>query len=38
MILVAYAWLAVAAPQPKCLVREIMDRMPGRCVVWSKPT
>jgi len=36
MILVAYAWLAVATPQPKCLVRERIDTMPARCIIWSK--
>lgn len=35
MILVAYAWLAIATPAPKCILREVMDRMPGRCILWS---
>lgn len=37
MILVAYAWLSIAQPMPVCLIREVWERMPGRCVVWSKP-
>jgi len=33
-ILVAYAWIAL--PQPRCVVREMMGDVPGRCLVWVR--
>lgn len=36
-VLVAYAWLAVVPPRPRCVLRETIEGMPGRCLLWGAP-